>query len=220
MKNKIVTLDEVMEKITDGATIMVGGFLSVGSPLSIIDAIVEKGVKDLTIISNDTSIPGVGNSKLIAAKLVKKVITSHIGTNPETGKQMMEGSLDVQLVPQGSLAEMIRAAGAGLGGVLTPTGVGTEAAEGKQTIVIGNRKYLIELPLRADIAILRGTIVDTFGNIFYNKTTQNFNPVMATAADLVIVEAEKIVKEGDIDPNKVKTPGIFVDYIIRSNSNE
>jgi acetate CoA/acetoacetate CoA-transferase alpha subunit len=220
MKNKIVTLDEVMDKITDGMTIMVGGFLSVGSPLNILDAIAEKGIKDLTLISNDTSIPGVGNSKLIAGKLVKKVITSHIGTNPETGKQMMEGTLEVQLVPQGSLAEMIRAAGAGLGGVLTPTGVGTEAAEGKQTIEIGNKKYLVELPLKADVAILRGTLVDTFGNVFYNKTTQNFNPVMATAANTVIVEAEQIVKEGEIDPNKVKTPGIFVDYIIRSNSNE
>lgn len=219
MKNKVVSLGEAVDKINDGVTLMVGGFLSVGSPLTIIDAIVEKGVKDITLISNDTSKPGIGNSKLIAKKLVKKVITSHIGTNPETGKQMMEGSLEVQLIPQGSLAEMIRAAGAGLGGVLTPTGVGTEVAEGKQTIVIGNKKYLIELPLKADVAILRGTIVDTFGNVFYRKTTQNFNPVMATAAKTVIIEAEEIVKEGEIDPNKVMTPGIFIDYIIRSNSN-
>ena len=220
MKNKVVSLEEAVSKISDGVILMVGGFLSVGSPLTIIDAIVNKGVKDITLISNDTSKPGIGNSKFIAAKLVKKVITSHIGTNPETGKQMMEGSLEVQLVPQGSLAEMIRAAGAGLGGVLTPTGVGTDAANGKQTIIIGNRKYLIELPLKADVAVIRGSVVDTFGNIYYKKTTQNFNPIMATAANTVIVEAEEIVEEGELDPNHVMTPGIFVDYIVRSNSNE
>ncbi len=220
MKNKVVTLNEAMDKINDGVILMVGGFLSVGSPLTIIDAIVKKGVKNITIISNDTGKPGIGNSRLVAAKLVKKVITSHIGTNPETGKQMMEGALEVQLVPQGSLAEMIRAAGAGLGGVLTPTGVGTEVAEGKQTIVINNKEYLVELPIKADVAILKGTIVDTFGNIFYNKTTQNFNPLMATAANTVIVEAEKIVEVGELNPDLVITPGIFVDYIVRSASNE
>ena len=220
MKNKIVKLDEAIKKINDGVTMMVGGFLSVGLPLGIIDAIVEKGVKDITLISNDTGTPGRGNSKLIAAKLVKKVITSHIGTNPETGKQMMEGTLEVQLVPQGSLAEMIRAAGAGLGGVLTPTGAGTEAADGKQSIEIDNIEYLIELPIKADVAILRGTVVDTFGNTFYNKTTQNFNPLMATAADTVIVEAEKIVERGELDANMVMTSGIFVDYIVRSDANE
>ncbi len=220
MKNKVVSLDDVIDKINDGASIMVGGFLSVGAPLAIVEAILEKGVKDLTIIANDTSITGLGISKLIAAKLVKKVIASHIGTNPETGKQMMEGTLEVELVPQGSLAEKIRAAGAGLGGVLTPTGVGTEAAEGKQTMVIEGKEYLVELPIKADFAILGGSIVDTFGNTFYNKTTQNFNPVMATAADTVIVQAKKLVEEGELDPNQVMTPGIFVDYIIRSNPDE
>ncbi len=220
MKNKVVTLDKAMEKIQDGFSLMVGGFLSVGSPLTIIDAIVERGIKELTVIANDTSIPNRGISKLVASKLVKKAIVSHIGTNPETGKQMMEGTLDVELVPQGSLAERIRAAGAGLGGVITPTGVGTEAAEGKQTIILNNREYLIEMPLSADVAILRGSVVDSFGNIFYSKTTQNFNPLMATAADIVIVEAETIVETGELDPSLVMTPGIFVDYIVRSNSNE
>lgn len=220
MENKVVKLDEAIDEITDGVTLMVGGFLSVGLPLGIIDAIVEKGVRNITLISNDTGTPGRGNSKLIAAKLVKKVITSHIGTNPETGKQMMDGTLEVQLVPQGSLAEMIRAAGAGLGGVLTPTGVGTEAAEGKQSIIIDNREYLVELPVKADVAILRGSVVDTFGNTFYNKTTRNFNPLMATAANTVIVEAEKIVERGELDSNLVMTPGIFVDYIVRSNPYE
>ena len=219
MKDKTVTLEEAVGKIKDGDVILVGGFLSVGAPLSIIDAILEKGLKDLTLVANDTSTTGLGISKLIAAKLVKKVIASHIGTNPETGKQMMEGTLDVELVPQGSLAEKIRAAGAGLGGVLTPTGVGTEAADGKDIMVIDGKEYLVELPIKADVAILGGSIVDTFGNSFYNKTTRNFNPLMATAADTVIVEAEKLVEEGELDPNLVMTPGIFVDYIVRSNSN-
>jgi acetate CoA/acetoacetate CoA-transferase alpha subunit len=220
MKNKVVTLGEAVHRIKDGATIMVGGFLSVGAPISIIDGILKKGIKDLTLIANDTSVPGVGISKLIAARRVKKVIVSHIGTNPETGKQMMEGTLEVQLVPQGTLAEKIRAAGAGLGGVLTPTGVGTEAAEGKQTIEIDDRTYLIELPIKADFAILGGTVADTFGNTFYNETTRNFNPLMATAADTVFVEAGKIVDRGELEANQVMTPGIFVDYIVRSSLNE
>ena len=220
MKNKVVTLGEAVNKIKDGATIMVGGFLSVGAPISIINGILKKGIKDLTLIANDTSVPGVGISKLIAEKRVKKVVVSHIGTNPETGKQMMEGTLDVQLVPQGTLAEKIRAGGAGLGGVLTPTGVGTEAAEGKQTIEIDKRTYLIELPIKADFAILGGTVADTFGNTFFNETTRNFNPLMATAADTVIVEAGKIVERGELEANQVMTPGIFVDYIVRSSLNE
>ena len=220
MKNKVVSLSDIIDKINDGASIMVGGFLSVGAPLKIVEALLEKGVKGLTIIANDTSITGLGISKLIAAKLVKKVIASHIGTNPETGKQMMDGTMEVELVPQGSLAEKIRAAGAGLGGVLTPTGVGTEAANGKQIMVIEGKEYLVELPLKADFAILGGSIVDTFGNTFYNKTTKNFNPVMATAADTVIVEAKELVEVGELDADLVMTPGIFVDYIIRSNPDE
>jgi acetate CoA/acetoacetate CoA-transferase alpha subunit len=214
MKNKVVSLKEAMTFINDGVTVMVGGFLGVGSPHAIIDAMVEKGVKDITLISNDTGKPGIGNSKLIAARLVKKAITSHIGTNPETGKQMMAGELDVELAPQGTIAERIRAAGVGLGGVLTPTGVGTSVAEGKQTLTINEKEYLLEMPLKADVAILRGSVVDKFGNVMYNKTTQNFNKVMAMAADVVIVEAEKVVDVGELDPNHVMTPGIFVDYIV------
>jgi acetate CoA/acetoacetate CoA-transferase alpha subunit len=214
MKNKVVSLKEAMTFINDGVTVMVGGFLGVGSPHAIIDAMVEKGVKDITLISNDTGKPGIGNSKLIAARLVKKAITSHIGTNPETGKQMMAGELEVELAPQGTIAERIRAAGVGLGGVLTPTGVGTSVAEGKQTMTISEKEYLLEMPLKADVAILRGSVVDRFGNVMYNKTTQNFNKVMAMAADVVIVEAEKVVDVGELDPNHVMTPGIFVDYIV------
>lgn len=214
MKNKVVSMEHAMGFIKDGVTMMVGGFLGVGTPHTIIDAVIEKGVKNITLISNDTGITGSGNSKLIAAKVVKKAITSHIGTNPETGKQMIAGELDVQLTPQGTMAERIRAAGVGLGGVLTPTGVGTSVAEGKQVLTVDGKEYLLELPLKGDVAILRGSTVDTFGNISYNGTTQNFNLVMAMAADVVIVEAEKIVDVGEIDPNCVLTPGIFVDYIV------
>jgi len=220
MKNKVIPISEAIDKISDGATIMVGGFLCVGTPQGLIDGILAKGIKNLTIISNDTGIPGMGISKLIAAKVVKKVITSHIGTNPETGKQMMAGTLDVELVPQGTLAERIRAAGAGLGGVLTLTGIGTEVANGKQTLVLNNRTYLLELPIRADFALVGASIADTFGNAFFNGATRNFNPLIATAADTVIVEAKKIVEPGEIDPNMVMTHGIFVDCIVRSNSND
>lgn len=214
MKNKVVSLSDAMSHINDGVTLMVGGFLGVGSPLRIIDELVNQGVKDITLISNDTGITGTGISKLIAAKLVKKAITSHIGMNPETGKQMIAGELEVQLTPQGTIAERIRAAGVGLGGILTPTGVGTSVAEGKQAMTINGKEYLLEMPLRADVAILRGSVVDTYGNIMYKGTTQNFNPLMAMAADVVIVEAETIVELGELDPNHVRTPGIFVDYIV------
>ena len=218
MKNKVVSLEHAMGFINDGVTMMVGGFLGVGSPHAIIDATVKKGVKDITLISNDTCTPGVGNSKLIASKSVKTAIVSHIGTNPETGKQMMAGELEVKLTPQGTLAERIRAAGVGLGGVLTPTGVGTDVAEGKEVLTIGDKQYLLELPLKADVAILKGSKVDTFGNIMYNETTRNFNQVMAMAADVVIVEAEELVDAGQLDPNCVMTPGIFVDYIVKGEN--
>lgn len=218
MKNKVVLLNDAMNHIHDGVTLMVGGFLGVGSPFSIIDSLIKNQVKEITLISNDTGIAGAGISKLIAAKLVKKAITSHIGTNPETGRQMMAGELDVKLTPQGTLAEQIRAAGVGLGGVLTPTGVGTSVAEGKQVLTLNGKEYLLEMPLRADVAILRGSVVDTYGNITYKGTTQNFNTVMAMAADVVIVEAEEIVEVGELDPNDVRTPGIFVDYIVRGEN--
>lgn len=218
MKNKVVGMEHAIGFINDGVTLMVGGFLGVGTPHAIIDAMIEKGVKGITLISNDTGVTGSGNSKLIAAKAVKKAITSHIGTNPETGKQMIAGELEVQLTPQGTIAERIRAAGVGLGGVLTPTGVGTGVSEGKQVMTVDGKEYLLELPLKADVAILRGSVVDTFGNITYKGTTQNFNLVMAMAADVVIVEAEKIVDVGELDPNCVLTPGIFVDYIVEGRS--
>lgn len=212
--NKVISIEEAVSHIKDGMTIMIGGFLGCGSPHRLIDALVEKGVKDLTLICNDTGFPDKGSGKLIVNRQIKKLIASHIGTNRETGNQMNAGELDVTLVPQGTLAERIRAGGAGLGGILTPTGVGTVIEEGKQKIEIDGKTYLLELPLRADVALIAGYKVDKFGNIVYRGATRNFNTLMAMAADLVIVEADQIVEIGEIDPNDVVTPGIFVDYIV------
>ncbi len=214
MKNKIISVEEAISKVQDGDTVMIGGFMSCGTPEILMDEIVKRGIKDLTVIANDTGVPGKGIGKLITARLMKHLIASHIGLNPETGAQMTAGELKVTLVPQGSLAEMIRAGGAGLGGVLTPTGVGTEIEQGKQKINLNGIDYLIEMPLKARVALIRGSIVDKSGNIYYNATTKNFNPMMATAAEIVIVAAEKIVEVGELDPNYVMTPGIFVDYIV------
>lgn len=219
MKSKLITLNKALEFIKDGQVVMYGGFLGVGTPEAIVDGIVEKKIGNLTIIGNDTGKPNIGVSKLIAARLVKKVIASHIGTNPETGALMSSGEMEVELVPQGTLAERIRAGGYGLGGILTPTGLNTDVAVGKQVINVDGKDYLLEKPLRANIAIIKGSIVDETGNIYYNGTTRNFNPLVATAADVVIVEAEKLVKAGEIAPENVMTPGIFVDYIIEGGSN-
>lgn len=212
--NKIKSIDQALEYIKDGMTIAVGGFLGVGTPEKLIDAVIAKGVKDITLICNDTAFPDKGVGKWVVNKNVSKVIVSHIGTNPETGRQMNSKELIVDLVPQGTLAERVRAAGAGLGGVLTPTGIGTVIEEGKQKINVDGRDYLLELPLKADVALIKGSIVDKKGNIYYNKSTRNFNTLMATAAETVIVEAEKLVEIGEIDPSDVMTPSIFVNVIV------
>ena len=212
--NKIISYKEAVDKICDGMTIMIGGFLGVGSPKGIIDALVDKNVKELTIIANDTAFPEIAIGKLIVNKQVKKVIVSHIGTNKETGRQMTSGETEVVLVPQGTLAEQIRAGGAGLGGVLTPTGLGTIVEENKEKITMDGKTYLVEKALRADVSLIYGSIVDRKGNIFYNKTTRNFNPLMAMAADTVIVEAKQIVDIGEIDPHLIMTPGEVIDYIL------
>ena len=196
-------------------TVFIGGFLAVGTPEKFIDALIEKGVKDLTIIANDTGYPDRGIGRLVCNNQVKKFIGSHIGTNPETGRRMQSGEMEVELCPQGTLAERIRVGGNGLGGVLTPTGLGTIIEEGKEKIVVDGKEYLLEKPLKADVALINGSVVDEFGNIIFAKTTKNFNPMMATAADTVIVYAEKLVKTGEIDPDHVMTSGIFVDYIVK-----
>lgn len=212
--NKFVTIEDAIEKIKEGSVIMVGGFMASGSPHRIIDALVKANVKNLTLICNDTAFPDRGVGLLIANHQVKKVITSHIGTNPATQEQMNLGELEVEFVPQGTLAERVRAGGAGLGGFLTTTGLGTIVAEGKQVINIDGKEFLLEKPLRADVALLGASKGDHEGNLIYRGNSQNFNPLMATATDLVIAEVDLLVETGEICMEHVHTPGIFVDCII------
>ncbi|SDY25739.1 MULTISPECIES: CoA transferase subunit A [Tindallia] len=213
--SKVVSMDEALNFVKDGSTVMIPGFMGAGTPENLVDGLVKKNVKDLFLICTDTARPDVGIGKLIVNGQIKKLYASHIGTNPETGRMMNEGLIDVTLIPQGTLAERIRAGGAGLGGFLTPTGVGTVVEEGKQKMALDGKEYLLELPLRADVALIRGSKVDKKGNVWYNAATRNFNTHMATAADVVIVEACELVEVGEIDPNNVMTPGIFVDYIVK-----
>ncbi|MCL2365588.1 MAG: CoA transferase subunit A [Oscillospiraceae bacterium] len=216
MNSKVRTLAEAMEMIHDGQTIMISGFTFAGTPEILIDGIIEKGVKDLHLITNDTGTAEFGIGKLVVNKLVKKIQTSHIGLNKEAGRQMTAGELDVELIPQGTIAERIRVAGAGLGGFLTPTGVGTIVEEGKQKLNINGKDYLLELPLRAEVALIKAYKADKYGNCTYRRAARNFNPLMATAADFVIVAAEEIVEFGAIDPELVFTPGIMVDMVVQA----
>ncbi|WP_319200326.1 CoA transferase subunit A [uncultured Ilyobacter sp.] len=213
--SKVVLAKEAISHIKDGMSIMVGGFMVQGTPETLIDAIVECGAKDLTIICNDAGYPDKGVGKLISNGQVKKLIASHIGLNPMAGELMNEGKMEVVLVPQGTLVEQIRSGGAGLGGVLTPTGLGTIVEEGKKILEIQGEKYLLEEALKADVALIGGSIVDKKGNIVYRYTTQNFNKVMATAAELVMVGAKEIVEPGTIHVDNVMTPHLFVDYIVK-----
>jgi acetate CoA/acetoacetate CoA-transferase alpha subunit len=210
----VTTLQAAVALIPDGASIMVGGFFGVGSPDRLIQGLVDAGRKDITLITNDTAFPDTGVGKLIAARLVKRLIASHIGANPETQRQMIAGELEVELVPQGTLAERIRAGGYGLGGVLTRTGLGTLAEEGKAKLEIDGQTWLLEKPLLADFALIRGKQVDALGNLTYELTAQNFNPVMAMAAATVIAEADEIVPVGAIPPDAVRTPGVLVDHLL------
>ncbi|HOG20672.1 MAG TPA: CoA transferase subunit A [Salinivirgaceae bacterium] len=214
MSKKIISVDEAAAMVKDGMTVMFGGFMAVGSPVSIIDKLVERKVKNLTIICNDTAFPDKGVGLLIANKQVKKVIASHIGTNPSTIEQYNNKEIEIEFNPQGTLVERIRCAGAGLGGVLTPIGIGTVVEENKTKINVDGRDYLLEKPLRADVALLGANVSDKIGNLLYKGSSQNFNPIMATAADIVIAEAEEIVEIGEIAPESVRTQSIFVDYIV------
>jgi acetate CoA/acetoacetate CoA-transferase alpha subunit len=190
--------------------------MGVGTPERLVSGILESGVKDLTLICNDTAFVETGVGPLVVNKRFRKIIASHIGTNPETGRQMIAGETEVELVPQGTLAERVRAGGSGLGGVLTPTGVGTVVEEGKQKLAVDGREYLLETPLRADVAILKAYKADKAGNLVYHRSARNFNPLMALAADLVVVQVEKLVEVGEIDPDEVVTPGILIDKILVS----
>ena len=213
-KAKKISAMEAAGLIRDGMTVMIGGFMANGTPEGLVDALVASGAKNLTVICNDGGLPGIGTEKLIKSRQVKKLIASHVGLTPEVGRQYSDGELELELIPQGTLAERIRCGGAGLGGFLTPTGVGTVVAEGKQVLELHGREYLLEEPLHADVALLKGYMVDDVGNIRYRGSTRNFNPMMATAADTVIVEGENIVRAGVIGPEYVETPGLFVDYIV------
>lgn len=214
MKNKQITVKKAGEFFRDGMIIMVGGFMGVGTPPRLMTELLESGVKELTIIANDTAFVDTGLGPLIVNGRVKKVIASHIGTNPETGRRMIAGEMEVQLIPQGTLAEQIRCGGAGLGGFLTPTGVGTVVEEGKQKITLDGRDYLLELPLRADLALIQAQKADPLGNLTYDLSARNFNPLMALAADITIAEPDEMVAVGDIDPDCVATPGAIIDWLI------
>lgn len=209
-----VSLEQSVAIIPDGASLMIGGFMSVGSPERVIDELVRQGKHDLTVIANDTAAPGRGIGKLITAKAVRKAIVSHIGLNPETQQQMMAGELEVELVPQGTLIERIRAAGHGLGGILTPTGIGTPAEDGKQRIEVDGRSYLLEVALRADFALVQAFLADYVGNLSYALTARNFNPVIAMAGGTVIASADNVVPVGVIAPDHVITPAPVVDYLV------
>ena len=211
---RTIKLQDAVAMIPTGATLMVGGFMGVGTPEPLVDELVRQQKGDLTVIANDTAAPGTGIGKLITSKLLRRVIVSHIGLNPETQQQMLAGELQVDLVPQGTLAERIRAGGFGLGGILTATGIGTIAEEGKQKIAVDGRDYLLEPALRADFALVHAFIADYLGNLQYALTARNFNPLMAMAADTVIVQAENIVPVGVVAPDHVVTPAPVVDYLI------
>ena len=211
---KTTTVAAAVALIPDGATLMIGGFMAVGTPERLVDELCRQEKRDLTVIANDTAMPGVGIGKLVTARRLRKVVVSHIGTNPETQRQMLDGALEVVLVPQGTLIERIRAGGYGLGGVLTPTGVGTVVEEGKRRVDVDGRTYLLETPLRADFALVQAFLADYTGNLTYALTARNFNPVIAMAAATVVADAEHVVPVGMISPDHVMTPAPLVDYLV------
>jgi acetate CoA/acetoacetate CoA-transferase alpha subunit len=211
---RTVSLEQSVELIPNGSSLMIGGFMAVGTPERIIDEILRQKKRDLTVIANDTAMPGRGIGKLVGARLLRKVIVSHIGLNPETQKQMMAGDLEVELVPQGTLIERIRAGGFGLGGILTQTGLGTPVENGKQTVEVDGRTYLVETALHADFALVQAFLADYLGNLSYALTARNFNPIIAMAGRTVIVAADNIVPVGVMSPDHVVTPAPLVDYLV------
>jgi acetate CoA/acetoacetate CoA-transferase alpha subunit len=211
----ILSAAEAVERVNDGMTVLVPGFLACGTPETLIDAVIAAGTKDLTAVCNDSAYPDRGIGKLIHHGRLRRFITTHQGTNPDMKNNTGgAGAIEVELVPQGTLIERMRSAGAGLGGVLTPTGLGTPVEQGKRKIEVNGREFLLELPLRGDVALIRAELADLTGNLIYRHTARNFNPVMATAADWVIAEVGRVVELGELDPNRVETPGIFVDVLV------
>lgn len=211
---KTISVEDAVALIPDGASLMIGGFMGVGTPERLVDELVRQRKQRLTVIANDTAMPGRGIGKLVGAGLVAKTIASHIGLNPDTQKRMIDGHMEVDLVPQGTLIERIRAGGCGLGGVLTPTGVGTVVEKGKRLIEVDGKRYLLETALRADFALVHAFLADYLGNLSYALTGRNFNPVIAMAADTIIGTAEHIVPVGVIAPDHVVTPAPIVDYLV------
>jgi acetate CoA/acetoacetate CoA-transferase alpha subunit len=213
--HKSIALSAAVERIPEGASLMIGGFMGIGSPHRLIGELVRQNRKGLTVIANDTARPAFGIGRLIDAKLVRKLVASHIGTNPETQRQMISGELAVELVPQGTLAERIRAGGFGLGGVLTPTGVKTVVAQGARMIEIDGREFILALPIKADFALIGAHRADYYGNLSYSLTARNFNPLMAMACETVIAEPSEVVPVGVIPPDEVVTPGKLVDHLVQ-----
>jgi 3-oxoacid CoA-transferase subunit A len=220
MDKLVASADAAVADIPDGATVMVSGFGLCGNPENLIAALHRKGVKDLTLVSNNCGTTDLGLGVLLKAKQIRKIVASYVGENKEFERQYLDGELEVELVPQGTLAERIRAGGAGIGGFYTATGVGTKVAEGKETRVIAGREYLLELPLRADFALVYATKADRWGNLVFRKTTRNFGPMMCAAAKVTIVEAPQVVAAGEIDPDLVHTPGIYVQRVVRGEKYE
>jgi len=209
-----ITAEAAAAQIPDGAICLIGGFMGVGSPHRLIDALVRRGAKGLTVIANDTAMPGKGIGKLVSAGAVSKLIASHIGLNPETQAKMISGEIEVELAPQGTLVERIRAGGVGLGGVLTATGIGTMVEQGKQIVEVDGKAFLLEKPIRGDFALIGAKQADYYGNLQYSLTAHNFNPIIALAADVVIAEPHHIVPVGVISPDDVKTPGVLVTHLL------
>lgn len=218
--NKTTTVEKALEHVSDGMTLMMGGFGLCGIPENLIAGLLKKGCKDLTIISNNGGVDDAGIGLLIANGQVKKMISSYIGENKALETAIIEGTVQVDLTPQGTLAERIRAAGAGIAAFYTPTGVGTTVADGKETREFDGRNYILETALHADVAFVKGYQADEHGNLTYRKTARNFNPIMATAARVVIAEVEEVVKPGKLGPDVITTPGVFVDYVIKGESYE
>ena len=215
MDKVLKSAEEAVALIPDGATVMCGGFGLCGLPENLIKALHDRGTRDLTIISNNPGVDDFGVGMLVRKKQVKKIYASYVGENKEFERQAIAGEIEYTLVPQGTLAERIRAAGAGIGGFFTPTGYGTIVAEGKETRVIDGRNYVLELPLHADFALIKAYKADTRGNLIYRKTARNFNPVMATAAKVTLAEVEAIVEPGELDPDAIVTPGVYVAHILK-----
>ncbi|EPL9568891.1 3-oxoacid CoA-transferase subunit A [Providencia rettgeri] len=218
MKHKFIEKNTIMDYFRDGMSVMYGGFMGIGTPPTLISLILESGIKNLTLIGSDTSLPNIGIARLIEARRVKRIICSHVGLLPEAAKQIRSGKLLAEFIPQGTLVERIRCGGAGLGGFLTPTGVGTSVANGKQCLHIEHQDYLLELPLRADLAIIHADKGDKAGNLSYRLTARNFNPLIALAANTVLAEAKQLVNIGELPPDSIMTPGMLVTGVFQGES--